>query len=131
VYSDIIGNSKTTALTNSDINVTLETLSLDSATGETTAVIAFQNLDSQKPGDFLFVQRNNVYMVDNHGARYSAIQASPSEVITPAGQTTQVSVTFPLIASGATTLDFFFNTDHDALNTTCARLFPSLLTETC
>jgi len=131
VYSDIIGHSKTTALTNSDINVTLQTLSLSSATGETTAVVAFQNLDSAKQGDFLFVQRTNVYLVDNQGARYQAIQANPSEVIVPAGQTVTVMIAFPLITSGATTLDFYFNTDHDALETTCAKLFPSLLAQTC
>jgi hypothetical protein len=131
VYSDIIGVSKTTALTNNDINVTLETLTLSSATGETTIGVAFQNLDTSKQGDFLFVQRSNVFLIDNQGTRYQAIQANPSEVIVPAGQTANVSVMFPLITTGVTSLDVYFNTDHDALNTTCAKLFPSLRTETC
>jgi serine/threonine protein kinase len=130
-YNDIIGHSKTTALTNGDVNVALNSLAFDAASGTSTLVVSFQNYDAAKGANFLFQQLTHVSMSDDRSAHYQAQSATPSELVLAPGQSGSVTVTFPLIHSDVTNLSVYFNTDYGALDTQCALLTPTKLALDC
>jgi hypothetical protein len=130
-FNTIIDHSKTTALTNSDVNVSLQSLTVNSSGGETVLVVGFFDYDTQEGTNFAFQTLVHVYLIDNNGNTYQAMSADPSQLGLQPQQGGTVQVTFPSLPPTVTWLDLYFNTDLGALDTQCVRLLPSGETAAC
>lgn len=130
-YNVIIGHSITTALTNSDVNVTLQSLTVNDSASGTLLVVGFYDYDTQEGTNFAFHTLAHVYFTDNEGNTYQAISADPSQVELQPQQGGTVQVTFPSLPTSVSWLDLYFNTDLGALVTQCVHLLPTGETSSC
>ena len=131
LYNTAIGHTNSNTHTNSDVAVTLTSLSLDAAQGQTYLVISFQDYDESKGAHLLFKQLTNVYLLDAHGRRFQAAAATPDEIVLVPGQSASVSFAFPSLPARETALDLYFNTDLGALDMSCVRVTPAAATMGC
>jgi len=131
VYDDIIGHSNVTPLTNSDVTVILESLTVNTSGGKTLLVIGFHDYDNQKGTKFAFSTLLHVYFIDNQDHKYQALSAVPSQVDLQPQQSETLQVTFPSLPATVTWLDLHFNTDFGALDTPCVKLTPTEEFPTC
>jgi hypothetical protein len=130
-YNKLIGHSRTTSGTNDNVSVTLTYLDTGGASGTTSLQIAFNDADTQLSAHFLFKELTNVYMVDDHNARYQAISAKPDDIIINPQQGGNVFFLFPALHADAGSLAVYVNTDRSALETQCTVLKPDQTTSPC
>jgi hypothetical protein len=130
-YNKLIGHSRTTSGTNDNVSVTLAFLDTGGSSGTTSLQIAFNDADTQLSAHFLFKELTNVYMVDDHNARYQAISAKPDDIIINPQQGGNVIFLFPALHADAGSLAVYVNTDRSALETQCTVLKPDQTTSPC
>src|SRR5262249_21985291 len=130
-YSVMIGHSIKTASTNSDINVTLQSLTVNGTGGETVLIVYFYDGDTKEGTNFEFHTLAHVSLIDNAGKMYQGINAMPSQLELQPQQEGAVQITFPRLPLTARWFDLYFNTDHKALDIPCVQMLPSGVTASC
>jgi hypothetical protein len=130
-YNKLIGHSRTTSGTNDNVGVILTYLDIGGSSGSTSLQIAFNNADTQLSAHFLFKELTNVYMVDDHNARYQAISAKPDDIIINPQQGGNVTFLFPALHADVGNLAVYVNTDRTALETQCTVLKADQTTSPC
>ena len=129
-FDTLIGHSKQSGLTNTHVNVSVQTLTI-STNGSASTVLTIYFYDPDTQANFAFYSLGHVYFVDSAGIKYRGISANPSEVLLKPQQELTMSVTFPSLLSNITWLDLYFNTDGGSLVTSCIKLMPNDQTSSC